>query len=84
MVLTSDAQAFKAAFEYAQRNNLEIEQNASGAALPPATRSEALAMVGEAGTATLGSSSNREVHGNHGLGTESVPGRERRDDIGPA
>ena len=80
VLLTSDAQAFKAAFEYAQRNNLEIEQNASGAAAtrPPA---EAFAMVGEAGAATLGSNSNCEAHGNHGLGAESG---ERRDDIGPA
>ena len=83
VLLTSDAQAFKAAFEYAQRNNLETEQNASGAAPLPATRSpaEGFAMVGEAGTATLGSNSNCEAHGNHGLGAESG---ERRDDIGPA
>jgi len=80
----SDAQAFKAAFEYAQRNNVEIEQNASGAAQTPATRSlaEAFVVVGEAGPATLGS--NSEVHKIHGLGAEPVPRREWRDDIGPA
>ena len=77
----SDAQAFKAAFEYAQRNNFEIELNASGAAPLPATRSlvETFATTGEAGAATLGS--NSEVHMNHGLGAESVT---VRDDIGPA
>ena len=79
-----DAQAFKAAFEYAQRNNLEIEQNASGTAPLPATGShvEAFAMTGEAGAATLGS--NSEVHRDHGLGTVSAAVEERRDDIGPA
>lgn len=80
----SDAQAFKAAFECAQRNNLEVERIAGGTAQPPATRSpvEALAMSGDAGTATLGS--NSEVHRNHGVGAESVTVREKRDDIGPA
>jgi len=39
-------------------------------------------VVGEAGPATLGS--NSEAHKNHRLGEEPVPGREWRDDIGPA
>jgi len=79
-----DAQAFKAAFEYAQRNNIEIKQNGNGTTQPPATHSlaDAFAMVGRAGTATLGG--YNEGDRNHGPGAGVVPGRERRDDIGPA
>jgi hypothetical protein len=79
---TPDAQAFKVAFEYAQRNNTEIEQ--STPQQPPTTTrllAEALAMVGIAGTDVPSDGEAHEAVIYHKSGAES---REVRDETGPA